>query len=192
MVPSGNYGNLTAGMLAKKMGLGIDKFVAATNANKTVPDYLSSGSYEAKPSVPTISNAMDVGDPSNFPRMKALYDGGDEGSTWNKLKDDLAGYSYTDKTNEKAIAHIKEGYSYLADPHGAIGYLASKDFLKDHPNYQTIFLETAHPGKFLNVMEPVVGSFELPKSLKAFSEKEGNSTMIGKDYDSFKSLLLSH
>ncbi len=191
VVPSGNYGNLTAGMLAKKMGLDIDKFVAATNANKTVPDYLSSGTYAAKPSIPTISNAMDVGDPSNFPRMKALYEGSDEGSTWNKLKDDLVGYSYTDGTNEKAVGQIKEDYDYLADPHGAIGYLACIDFLKDHPQYQTVFLETAHPGKFLNVMEPIVGTFKLPQSLKAFSEKNGQSTLMDKSYNSFKEYLLS-
>jgi len=190
-VPSGNFGNLTAGMLAKEMGLPIHKFIAATNINKTVPTYLESGVYQAKPSVQTISNAMDVGHPSNFPRMQALHAGVNEGSTWNKLKAELSGYHYNDQRTYDAIRSIKSDCNYIADPHGAVGYLGAKEYLTNHPEHQVVFLETAHPGKFLGPMEEAIGSFELPKMLTEFIVKEGRSTKMQGDYSTFKSYLLN-
>jgi len=133
-IPSGNFGNLTAGLLAKRMGLPIKYFLAATNSNNTVPEYLETGEYNARPSVQTISNAMDVGDPSNFSRMMALY-----GSTWNMMKRDIIGYTYSDEQTKAAVTSIKKDYSYLADPHGAVAYLAAKEYLKDNPNDQCLF-----------------------------------------------------
>ncbi len=191
VVPSGNFGNLTAGMLAKKMGLPIHTFVAATNINKTVPDYLGTGNYVARPSIATISNAMDVGDPSNFPRMMALYEKDSESSTWNYIKEELIGMCYNDHTNATAIREIKENHDYIADPHGALGFLACKEYLINKPFHHTIFLETAHPGKFLDVMENTVGKFSIPQALKDFDTKEGTSTTLGKEYKLFKDYLLA-
>lgn len=190
-VPSGNFGNLTAGLMAKRMGLPISGFIAATNANKTVTDYLERGTYEPRTSVATISNAMDVGNPSNFPRMEALYSGGSRSSTWNLMKQDIVGYSYTDAINTAAIKEIKQSYNYLADPHGAIGYLSCKDYLKQNPSHQTIFLETAHPGKFSNVMEQIIGPFTLPEKLAAFNNLEKSASSCSSRYDHFKDHLLS-
>ena len=127
-IPSGNFGNLTAGLLAKKMGLPVKYFLAATNINNTVPEYLESGLYKARPSVQTISNAMDVGDPSNFSRMSDLY-----GSTWNMMQKDILGYSFSDQQTKEALIEIKDKFNYSADPHGAVGYLAAKAYLKKYP-----------------------------------------------------------
>ena len=188
VVPSGNFGNLTAGLLGKQMGLPIDHFIAATNINKTVPDYLSSGTFEAKPSVQTISNAMDVGNPSNFPRMKALY--GADSSTWNNMKKDISGDYYTDKETLQAIIDIKQKHSYVADPHGAVGYLACLKHLQKHPLHQTIFLETAHPGKFSEPMEKAIGQLNLPPKLEAFMSKKKVAQSCSKHYADFKQLLM--
>lgn len=195
-VPSGNFGNLTAGLLAQKVGLPIHKFIAATNENKTVPVYLESGTYTAKPSVQTISNAMDVGDPSNFPRMKALFghDSKDKSSTWNTMKENILGDYYTDVETYKAIKEIRQAHSYIADPHGAVGYLACKKYLAQHPTHQTIFLETAHPGKFKEPMVAALGDLGdliLPKKLEAFMGNEKVARSCSKDYAQFKELLLS-
>ncbi len=190
-VPSGNFGNLTAGLLATQMGLPIHQFIAATNANDTVPAYLSSGTYTAKPSVPTISNAMDVGNPSNFPRMQALYTGQDESSTWNKLKGFITGDSYTDTETYQAIKEIQSQHNYEADPHGAVGYLACKNYIKKHPTHQTIFLETAHPGKFEKPMKEALGKVSFPPKLEAFMSGEKVAKSCSKDYADFKEILLS-
>lgn len=189
VVPSGNFGNLTAGLLAQRMGLPIHKFVAATNINKTVPDYLSSGDYLARPSIQTISNAMDVGDPSNFPRMQALHEEEDARSTWNKLKENVSGVHFTDVTNMEAIKDIYAKHNYIADPHGALGYLAAQQYLAENPRHQTIFLETAHPGKFLEPMNRAIGEFKLPSELTRFMSKTKVADSIDKDYASFKNLL---
>jgi threonine synthase len=190
-VPSGNFGNLTAGLLAAQMGLPIHQFIAATNANDTVPAYLTSGTYTAKPSVPTISNAMDVGNPSNFPRMQALFAGQDESSTWNKLKEFISGDSYTDTETLQAIKDIHDKYDYEADPHGAVGYLACQDYLKKYPNHQTIFLETAHPGKFEAPMKEALGKVSFPPKLEAFMSGEKVAKSCSKNYADFKEILLS-
>lgn len=189
-VPSGNFGNLTAGLLGQKMGLPIHKFIAATNANSTVPDYLDSGTYRPRPSTPTLSNAMDVGDPSNFPRMQSLFEGADESSTWNKLKKEVLGVNYTDLQTLQAIKDIKAQHKYVADPHGAVGYLACLDYLKLHPDHQTIFLETAHPGKFEAPMKEALGKLSLPAKLEAFMGGQKVAQSCGKEYEAFKALLM--
>jgi len=189
-VPSGNFGNLTAGLLAKKMGLPIHKFLAATNINDTVPQYLNTGTYNAKPSVATISNAMDVGNPSNFDRILKLYE--NEGSTWNNVKTDIVGYSYDDKTTYKVIKYIYDNHQYIADPHGAVGYLACKEYLSSNPSDYCIFLETAHPGKFSAVVEEALGiSFDMPDKLASFMSKEKTSILCSKEYSQFKEILFN-
>ena len=126
-VPSGNFGNLTAGLLAFQMGCPISQFLAATNINNTVPEYLSTGKYKAKASIQTISNAMDVGAPSNFTRMQHLF--GDNSSTWNIMKKHIKGYTYDDNKTREAMNDILKNYNYISDPHGAIGYQACVDYL---------------------------------------------------------------
>ena len=189
-VPSGNFGNLTAGLLATKMGLPIHKFIAATNANDTVPAYLKTGTYAAKPSTPTLSNAMDVGDPSNFPRMQALFSGKDESSTWNNLREIIQGDTYSDEQTLKAIKDIHTLHQYEADPHGAVGYLACQKYLLDHPTHQTIFLETAHPGKFEDPMKQALGEVSFPAKLEAFMSGEKVAESCSKKYEDFKSKLM--
>jgi len=184
-VPSGNYGNICAGMLAKKLGLPIHQFIAATNANDVVPQYLTTGEYHAKPSVQTISNAMDVGDPSNFIRIQKIYN-----NKFNNLKEDLHSYSFTDYQTREAMLHIYENCNYIADPHGAVGYLGIKTYQQENPNTQCIFLETAHPVKFLDVVEPVINkSIEYPQQIKAVIDKKKEAKLIS-TYNELKSFLL--
>lgn len=186
VVPSGNFGNLTAGLFAKRMGLPIKQFIAATNLNKTVPDYLATGEYKAKPSVQTISNAMDVGNPSNFVRMKELY-----GSTWNLIKKDIVGYSYNDDQTRNALKEIKNNHNYIADPHAAVAYLACNEHLEKNKGHY-IFLETAHPGKFLEVVESTLNQkIDLPKKLSDFMSGKKESLICSDKYSDFKNLLLS-
>jgi threonine synthase len=185
-VPSGNFGNLTAGLLAKRMGLPIHHFIAATNANDVVPAYLKSGNYQPRPSVRTLSNAMDVGNPSNFARMLDLY-----GSTWNTMKGDISGYAFGDAETEKAIQTVWETQGYLLDPHGAVGYLAWKMYAETNPNTYGIVLETAHPAKFLEDMERVLGqSIEVPERLAALADMPKVAIAMGKDYEGFKDWLM--
>ncbi len=187
-VPSGNFGNITAGLLAKKMGLPIDHFIAATNINDIVPQYLKTGDYKPKPSIATISNAMDVGNPSNFARMLDLY-----GSTWNNLKNDISGYSYTDDQTAKAIKTVFDTYNYTIDPHGAVGYLAFEEYLKANPNKLGIILETAHPSKFINIVEPAINtSVNIPERLAVLASKEKQAILLEKDYTPFKDWLLAN
>lgn len=185
-VPSGNFGNLTAGLLAKKMGLPISHFIAATNVNKIVPDYLKTGIYQPKPSVATISNAMDVGNPSNFVRLLALYNG-----DYSALTKDISGYYLNDDDDRTTIQHIFNEFKYVADPHGAIGYAAIKDFQIDNPDYVGIYLETAHPAKFLNVMEPVLSvQVEIPERLKELTSKDKKADLLPAEFHRFKDWLI--
>ncbi|PQB03633.1 threonine synthase [Aureitalea marina] len=185
-VPSGNYGNICAGMLATKMGLPIHHFITGTNANKVVPDYLSGGIYYPKPSVATISNAMDVGDPSNFIRIRALYDFDED-----LLKSWMSGYSFNDEQTLQAIRKLYEAEEYLMEPHGAIGYLALKSFLNGlKETVQGVFLETAHPVKFLDVMpKELVEKIEIPAPIKQLIQKPAHKTGIS-SYADLKSILL--
>jgi threonine synthase len=184
-VPSGNFGNLTAGLMAKKMGLPIDAFIAATNINKIVPDYLKSGDYQPQSSIPTISNAMDVGNPSNFSRMMDLY-----GSMWEEVKKDIVGYFYDDDQTKKGITEIDRKFGYTADPHGAIGYLALQAYQTKHP-CTGIFFETAHPGKFLPTVEGVLDrKIDIPESLSKLTHLEKTAHKMSNKYMDFKSFLL--
>jgi len=186
-VPSGNYGNICAGMLAKKIGLPIHQFIAATNANDIIPQFLETGKYQAKPSVQTISNAMDVGDPSNFVRIQKIYN-----NKYKALKKDLYSYSYTDYQTREAMLHLNEKCNYVADPHGAVGYLGAKEYQQNNQNVLCVFLETAHPVKFLDVVEPVIGkTIEYPEQIKAVIDQKKESVLIS-DYDQLKSFLLNN
>ncbi len=185
-VPSGNYGNLSAGLLAKKMGLGVDHIVAASNINKVVPDYLSSGVFDPRPSVMTISNAMDVGDPSNFARMNDWYQGSLE-----EMQKDIAGYWYNDEQTKAALLKIYKEKQYLMDPHGAIGYLGLKAYQKIN-EATGIFLETAHPAKFIDVVEEAIDEkIEIPASLAACLEQSKVAIEMEPDYEKLKEFLLS-
>lgn len=186
VIPSGNFGNLTAGLLAKRLGLPVRKFVAATNRNAVVPEYLSSGQYQPRPSVATISNAMDVGAPSNFVRMLALY-GGD----WQAMAAEIDGFYYDDDRTRAAIREVQSLYQYQIDPHGAIGWLAARQWRAAHPGNATIVLETAHPAKFLEVMEAElgVGCVEIPERLACLANVPSHAISLGIDEPSFHAWL---
>ena len=185
-VPSGNFGNICAGMMAKKIGLPVKSFIAATNVNDIVPKFMETGIYMAKPSVQTISNAMDVGDPSNFVRIQKIY-----GDNYENLKKDLHSYSFTDDKTREAMLHLYKNCNYIADPHGAVGYLGLK---KHQLNKDTlgIFLETAHPIKFLDVVEPVINkTLPYPPQIKDVIHKTKKAKSIS-DYGELKSFLLNN
>lgn len=185
-VPSGNFGNICAGMLAAKMGLPVHHFITGTNANSVVPDYLGGKPYTPKPSVPTLSNAMDVGDPSNFIRIRALYDFDED-----LLKQKLSGYAFSDQQTLEAIRTVFGEKNYLMEPHGAIGYLALKSYLSQHSgSVKAVFLETAHPVKFLDVMpSKLVDQIIIPEEIRALANKTKHKTAIG-DYEDLKSILM--
>jgi threonine synthase len=184
-IPSGNFGNLTAGLLAQRMGLPVHAFIAATNDNNVVPEYLATGKYTPRPSVRTISNAMDVGNPSNFARMLDLYD-----SVWNDMTQNIHGYNYNDDQTRAAVLEIKEKYNYVMDPHGAVAYLAVKDYQAKNANTQAIILETAHPAKFKPDMEEIFGeAIHVPQRLAELENKEKVSVELGIDYEGFKGFL---
>jgi threonine synthase len=187
-IPSGNFGNLTAGLFAKQMGLPVHHFIAATNANDIVPKYLNTGNYEPKASVRTLSNAMDVGNPSNFARMLDIYC-----STWNNIKEDISGYGFDDNTTKDAMREVHSKYNYVIEPHGAVGYLALKEWQKDNPNTQGIILETAHASKFIDDVEEILGqSIEIPERLAILSERKKESILMNTEFDSFKTWLLNN
>ncbi len=182
--PSGNFGNICAGILAKKLGLPLSYFVASTNANDTIPRYLKDGKYEPKPSVATISNAMDVGNPSNFVRIQEMYN--------NDLKEfekDFSSYSFSDEETKKTIQLIHKNFGYIAEPHGAVGYLGLKKEMETKPNSVGFFLETAHPIKFLDEVEPLLNiKLPIPKQIESVMDKEKVSIII-KTYNDFKDFL---
>ena len=184
-IPSGNYGNLSAGLIAQRMGLPIQHFVASSNANDTVPQYLWRGSYDPKPSVATISNAMDVGDPSNFVRMQDMF-----GGSHNKMSESITGFSYTDESTRSTIQKVYALTGYVLDPHGAVGYMGLTDYLSKKSG-TGIVLETAHPVKFKETVEKQVQhSVALPEHIK-LTNLEKKSIPSGKDFESFKSFLLN-
>ncbi|HVZ55135.1 MAG TPA: threonine synthase [Chitinophagaceae bacterium] len=151
-VPSGNFGNLCAGMLAYSAGLPVRHFIAACNANDVVPSFLQTGNYAPRKAVATLSNAMDVGDPSNFIRILELFS-----HRLKDLREVLSGYTIDDDQTRATIRRIFRESGYLLDPHGAVGYLALEQYLKAHAGFRGFFLETAHPVKFFDVVEPVIG-----------------------------------
>ena len=184
-VPSGNFGNICAGMIAQQLGLPIKHFIASNNANNAVTEYLATKHYKPKPSVATISNAMDVGNPSNFIRIQEIYD-----NDFEHLKNNLSSFSYSDADTKAALLEIYDRYNYVADPHGAIGYLGCKDYLKTNPNAHCVFLETAHPTKFLDVVEEVISTkLVLPPQIESVMNKEKVALQIS-NYKELKSFLL--
>lgn len=191
-IPSGNFGNLTAGLFAKKMGLPIHHFIAATNANDVIPAYLSTGEYHPRPSVPTLSNAMDVGNPSNFARMLDLHPDTDDCSTWNNMQNQISGYAFDDKTTAQAMEEIYEKYGYTIDPHGAVGFLALKEYQLANPNTRGIILETAHPAKFIDDVQSILGhQIEIPEKLAILVDRKKEATPMPVSFSAFKEWLLA-
>ncbi len=185
-VPSGNFGNICAGMVAQKLGMPVKHFVAATNVNDTVPQFMETNRYQPKPSTATISNAMDVGDPSNFIRIRHLYQ-----DDFENLSEHLSSYSFDDKATREAMKTIYKETGYVADPHGAVGYLGLKKYLSDQPNTYGIFLETAHPIKFLDVVQDTLNHTPaMPEQIKKVMDGKKRAKCIS-TYDELKSFLLS-
>ncbi len=186
VVPSGNFGNLTAGLLTLQLGLPVEHFVAATNRNDVVPQYLASGEYAPRPSVATISNAMDVGAPSNFVRMQSLF-----GGSWEGMKSLITGMTFTDDQTRATIRTVKALHDYEIDPHGAVGWLAAQKWRASHPTSATITLETAHPAKFLDVMEAELGPdcVEIPERLAILAQREKVATLLPADKAVFREWL---
>lgn len=185
-VPSGNFGNICAGMLAQKLGFPFAHFIASNNANNVVERYFKTNKYSPLPSIQTISNAMDVGNPSNFVRIQKLHD-----NNFEALKNNLTAYSFSDEQTKEALSAIYKGSGYIADPHGAVGYLGCKSYREKNPAAQTIFLETAHPTKFLDVVEAVIPEkIALPPQIQAVIEKEKRAIFV-EDYSQFKTFLLN-
>ncbi len=186
-VPSGNLGNITAGLFAKKMGLPVHYFIAANNANRVVFDYINSGDYTPRPSIETIANAMDVGAPSNFARILDLYN-----HTHTDIVEVVKSVTYSDEQIRETIQEVYDEYDYLCDPHGACGFRSLEETLKDEEI--GVFLETAHPAKFVETVEGVIGkeNVEIPDKLLAFMKGEKKSIQLNKDFASFKSYLLTN
>lgn len=184
-VPSGNFGNICAGVLAKKLGLPINQFIACNNSNDTIARYLNDNIYDVKDTVATLSNAMDVSDPSNFIRIMALYD-----NDLEKLKTAFHAVSYSDEATKQTIKRVYDNYQYTLDPHGAIGFLGLEAFIKQHSEYQGIFLETAHPIKFPETVEAIIETtIPIPDRVKHIMDKEKLTTPI-ETYDDLKTFLL--
>lgn len=182
-VPSGNFGNLTAGLFAKRMGLPVKRFIAANNGNDIFLHYLNTGKYEPRKSVATIANAMDVGDPSNFARILDLYDGSHE-----TIKHDISGFAYTDEQIANSIRTCWQSHNYLLDPHGACAYQALQDGLE--ANEVGVFLETAHPAKFKEIVENIIGTeVPVPEKLQAFMKGKKSTVSMNSDFESFKTYL---
>lgn len=167
VIPSGNFGNLTALLLATRMGLDVGHIVAATNINDVVPQYLNSSNYEPRPSVATLSNAMDVGAPSNFARMQEMF-----GGQWQAMAQSVSGFSYDDQQTRVALNEVYEKYGYVMDPHGAVGYLAAQAWLSKCPEDKVVILETAHPAKFPETIEEELGkeALETPERLAVLAD----------------------
>lgn len=178
VIPSGNFGNLTALLLATRMGLKVGHIVAATNVNDAVPAYLESSNFQPRPSVPTISNAMDVGAPSNFARMQEIF-----GNDWKTMSESITGFAYDDAQTRAAIHEVHEKYGYVIDPHGAVGYLASEAWLSRHPGDTTVILETAHPAKFPETMHEELGAdaIDVPERLACLADEEKVSVLMAAD-----------
>lgn len=188
-IPSGNFGNLTGGLLAKKMGLPIHKFVASTNVNDVVPEFLASKSFNPRASRQTISNAMDVGNPSNFYRMMNLFEG-----DFDRLSNEIVGYAFNDDETRQAMQTVFSAQKYVLDPHGAVAYLGLKKFLQDNGNnFYGIFAETAHPAKFKEVVDDTLKTdIPIPPALNKFLEHEKKSIRLSNSYEAFKSFVLEN
>lgn len=183
-VPSGNFGNITAGLFGKKMGLPIKRFIAANNRNDIFYQYLKTGEYNPRPSIATIANAMDVGDPSNFARIIDLY-----GGSHDAIAAEISGETYTDEQISETVQKVYEETGYLLDPHGACGYRALAEELQ--PGETGVFLETAHPAKFLQTVQNIIGTdVKIPEKLQEFMRGKKLSVPMSKDFASFKEYLM--
>jgi len=187
-VPSGNYGNLCGGLIATQMGLPIKHFVAATNANHIVPSYIETGNFEPKPSVKTIANAMDVGNPSNFPRFLSLL-----GGEWDAVKAQVSGKWYSDSEIKEIIQKVYTESNYVMCPHTAIGYQGLKNALSELSGEVTgVFLATAHPAKFTDVVENAINQkIVLPQRLQASVDKEKKSIKMSNNFEQLKQYILA-
>ena len=184
-VPSGNFGNLTAGLFAKRMGLPVKRFIAANNENDIVYKYLQTGIYEPRASVATIANAMDVGNPSNFARILDLYN-----NSWEAIRSDIKGFRYSDDEIREVVRTVYSASGYLLDPHGATGYKALEEDLE--AGEAGIFLETAHPAKFTGTVEEIVGkgNVPMPEKLAEFMKGEKLSVALSRNFEDFKAFLM--
>ncbi len=183
-VPSGNFGNITAGLFGKRMGLPVKRFIAANNRNDIFYQYLQTGIYHPQASIATIANAMDVGDPSNFARIYDLYGGSHEA-----IKSEISGATYTDEQIRETVDNVYQQSGYLLDPHGACGYRALTEGLQ--PDEVGVFLETAHPAKFCDTVESIIGvRVEIPAKLQAFMAGSKQSISMSKEFAAFKAYLM--
>ena len=186
-VPSGNFGNICAGFIARELGLPISHFIASTNQNDTFPRYMENGIFEPKPSVQTISNAMDVGNPSNFDRIIKLFN-----QDLYRLKNICSSYHFSDKETHKAMQELFENTSYIADPHGAIGYLGLQKYCEENPDIYGVFLETAHPVKFLDVVEKAIKTkVNIPPQIEEILDRNPEKTSIS-SYRELKNFLIDN
>ena len=181
--PSGNFGNLTAGLMAKRMGVPVSQFIAATNVNDVVPEYLKTGAFEPRPSTETLSNAMDVGNPSNFARMLWLYDG-----NVDTMRRDVVGRAYTDEQTRETIRSVHARLGYVLDPHSAIGYMGARE----SKAATRVFLATAHPAKFRETVEPVIkDKVPLPPAIRESTTRPEYVSEMAADYEALKAFLTS-
>lgn len=186
-VPSGNFGNICAGLLAFRSGLPVTHFIAACNANDAVPDFFNTEIYQAKQTIPTLSNAMDVGDPSNFIRVLELFN-----HDVQSLKKMVTAYSITDGETSQTLDELYKQKGYLADPHGAVAYKALEQWLKIHQNQKGYILETAHPVKFYDVVEPIIGEkIVLPSAIEMMLRKRKKAVCLKADAQQLKEYLLT-
>jgi threonine synthase len=197
-VPSGNFGNIVAALITKRLGVPLGKLIAATNSNRTFTDYIQSGQFSPRSSIRTLSNAMDVGNPNNFPRLLALCD-----NNYSRVKEEFAAFSYSDQETEASMKELMESFDYICDPHGAIGYRALKEFLNQfskqnndsksrHQKQYGMFLHTAHPGKFAESVSQIVkDKLVIPESLKAHDKQKILAIDFENNYEDFRKLLLS-
>ena len=184
-VPSGNFGNITAGLFGREMGLPIKRFIAANNANDVFFKYLQTGEYTPKASIQTIANAMDVGNPSNFARVYDMFDG-----DLQKIRSVVSGATYSDEQIRETMKSCFDSNGYILDPHGACGYRALEEGLTEVET--GVFLETAHPAKFKETVESAIGAeVEIPERLAAFMRGEKKSVEMSADFDSFKNFLMT-
>jgi threonine synthase len=188
-VPSGNFGNLSAGLLAYKMGLPVEHFVAATNRNNAVPRYLASGTYEPLPSIETISNAMDVGNPSNFVRLLRFFD-----DDWNQVRNKVSGFFFNDEQTQKTMREVFGNTNYVMCPHTAVAFRGLQEYKKENSSdFTGVFLSTAHAAKFCELVEETLGkSIDIPERLQTLLSIEKESVKMKPEFDAFKKLLMSN
>ncbi len=187
-IPSGNLGNITAGLFAKKMGLPISRFIGATNSNSIFTEFMKSGKYEPRPSVQTLSNAMDVGAPSNLARIQSLY------NKHEFILKDIASNTHNDSETIEKIKEINKKYNYIIDPHGAVGLLALEQYVTEEKidNYSAVVFETAHPAKFKDTVENALDiTIKIPEALQKSISKEKKSIFLSSDFTTFKDFLMS-